>query len=796
MGCTQSKGATKDPRKPAGAAYRRNSRNRGDVPDHVPEGSDIEPFAPSPSLRKWYDTQLEEGRKYFRTPSPPEVKTPPPGVTKKKKKQAGANLPTKQKMLTLYHVAPLKHVVGKGQYSQVMLAEMTVRTTTADALVKDAIEVQNKGKLARGSPSETGKGGQEVVATGPKYLISCKEYELVGESTSFVFNRLRDEVHRLARLSFSSRLLKVLQMESVYENSKEGGANVLSGPEHLAKGRSNVLAAASGGRQATRKLSGRLAGQAPHQPPDKVRIYMEYAKYGTLQNALLTEIPKKFGKTYMHELTARAYLREVLVALAFLHENNTAHTDLCAKNVYIMNNIGSVYATCFPAYIADLPAGRFAKVPAGWVRRVLALMDPASMQPQYNVEFVGSILNDSIVSHLGWNPNDETSRANGPGDAEPITAEKAAPTQPPSEGNKKATNANAPAEENEVDDEGCRWVDDEVKLYLQGNDYTDDDTLPLPSPGSSVGPTNVFKSPNSEGLTIVHTGSFFRSPPMQTWLLPPHPYSSVTSADCGGAVQNNNSISRSVGDPVGDSLGPSSGDLAPSAGGHAEHGEASLAVRSGRRRPRKPLIKLGHYGLIRSILVGDGEGTAHKLGCVTHLAPEVMRRAPFTPESDIYAFAMMFIELTTPNGDVFADLRPKNMPLPHTREEKTAYDSQWLVNIKRYLMQHDNVVPLPPQLSDECKAMLRQCLRYDPTKRPTAVELLQTKYFLLGHWVNVATKEERMEAPWLDTNYEAAAQASGLPRLPSEITFYQTRAVLRSALGKKNGDAKQTADRT
>ncbi|ESL09267.1 hypothetical protein TRSC58_03016 [Trypanosoma rangeli SC58] len=815
MGCKLSKVKTEEwhvDKQRRNLSGRKPPNGNGDA---ASDDGDIPPFVPADELLQWYDARIEDARKTFfgsaaALDKPLGTASSQTGAHSNKNKNGSADAAGKHGVLTLYQVAPVNHVIGQGYFSKVTLADMVVHMTTADALVKGGIEAHLnccRDGTHRVPPGKTvTKAPTATLYTSPKYLIACKEYTLTESSASYIHNQLRKEVQQLTRLTYSPRLLKVLQMEPVYNDSKSAGSETNTRSKFL-EGMSFYSSGGTGSIKHSLNIGGQAASVCScHETPVKVRIYMEYARYGTLRNVLLNETPCKFGKLYMHELTVRAYLSEVLMALAFLHENNVVHSDLCAKNIYISNHLCDVYATCFPAYIADIPAGRFAKVPAAWVRRVLALMDPECMQPQYDPGD-GRVPNDSIMTHLGVIYTAENSVMQSPGDAEvsvtapPIVVEggqgqqfqavspgnpaaaAVAAAEAAGEGgnNNNGRNQNNIADENEGEEDRCHWMDLEVKMFLQENAYTEDDNIPLPSPLSSVEEADVFNSPTLDGVTIVRNGSFARSAPQVS---PPPVFSfaalsgesshNLLKPSSGSAFNNDVSLV-----PLGvesqmhaniDSSG--SGCVTSEMPTHPPKKRLSV------RRPRKPLIKLGHYGLIRSILVGDHSETVHKLGRVSHMAPEIARGGPFAPASDIYAFAMTFIELTTPNGGVFADLRPADMELPRTRQEKSEYDAAWLKNIKRYLLRNDNVVPLPSQLSEECKAMLRLCLQYDPARRPTAVELLQSKYFLLGHWVNVATKDGNMEAPWCHTNYEAAAEAAGLPRLPSDMGIYTAASLL------------------
>ncbi|CCW65092.1 unnamed protein product [Phytomonas sp. EM1] len=181
---------------------------------------------------------------------------------------------------------------------------------------------------------------------------------------------------------------------------------------------------------------------------------------------------------------------------------------------------------------------------------------------------------------------------------------------------------------------------------------------------------------------------------------------------------------------------------------------------------------------------------------IAHAAPEVIAHRQFSPASDVYAFAMTFIELVTPGGWIMSECMPKGRPKHRKGGNKKGYDDEFAANLNNWY--HQNItasadgtsdpeaslseaiaVNLPTHLSDECKKMLRSCLHPDPQKRPTAVELLRRKYFLLGGWISQRNMDGNLkedlgvqlpEEPWNgDMNFERIAEEAGFPVLPSDL---------------------------
>ncbi|CCW65093.1 unnamed protein product [Phytomonas sp. EM1] len=107
-----------------------------------------------------------------------------------------------------------------------------------------------------------------------------------------------------------------------------------------------------------------------------LRIYLELARHGTLHTFQTREMPSLFGRSYLHELTARVYMRDVLLGLFFLHENGELQYDLSARGIFLNEPICSVYKTYFPAYISEVPVGDLTRVPPIKFGRVLKLLNP------------------------------------------------------------------------------------------------------------------------------------------------------------------------------------------------------------------------------------------------------------------------------------------------------------------------------------------------------------------------------------------------------------------------------------
>ncbi|KAG8344202.1 Protein kinase domain [Trypanosoma vivax] len=766
----------------------------------------IAPFRPSASLMEWYNGELERGQRFFHAPGAGPVGVPdgegisPHGGGGKSWKLGGERGKIQDGVpgdvvgeVALYRMKLLSHTIGHGMFSKVMLADMTVHSVSSSVLARSRDDFSEK--FFDTLSKEGGEGSRT------KYLIACKEYPLSGPNVAVVHVQLMDELRRLTRLMFSPLLLKVLRVEEVYDETVRENCS-LSGK------RGSTQYSSKGGRKGKRIVKERTSSSVefcngssstavrhyhPPRVPSRLRVYMEYAKFGTLRDALMKEVPQKFGKTYMHELTVRAYMRQVLIALALLHENDVVHTDLCAKNIYVSTPINWVYGTIFPAYISDtcntndVPCANWDEARTNTVRASV-LTFPGGLLPSdvgNNESFALMDAHDATretvallcAAHntiAGARTRGSTqvgAAVHGQEDIKQLTAASLMAGVMREWGNFTV------GDDTEASADGCRqWADDEVKLFLDENAYEDGETLPICSVHSGAEPYEALNTDRIEGIAFVGNASFGRFIFPSNRLL-----TSRRASVAGNSFTANTATYKSRSKREGETAKiPADDSQSPlyrrSTSPKLERGDSvSFSATVPNRRLRRTCVKLGHYGCVRSVLVGDDRDTVHRRGAVTHLAPEIMRGGAFTPESDIYAFAMTFIELTTPHGDLYGDLKPSDLENPSTPEEWDAFHSAWLANVRQYLMGDHHHVALPQQLSVECRAMLRRCLSRAAAHRPTAVELLQHKYFLLDCWAANAARAGEIEPPWRDTDFEAAAFASGLPFLPSDA--------LRGAIG-------------
>lgn len=90
-----------------------------------------------------------------------------------------------------------------------------------------------------------------------------------------------------------------------------------------------------------------------HCAPPSLLVYMELCRYGSLQQFVDRTMTSTFGKRRLHELTARALLHEVLRTLLYLHRKDVQQRDLTPHKILIQYPLEVVYGTLFPTALGE-----------------------------------------------------------------------------------------------------------------------------------------------------------------------------------------------------------------------------------------------------------------------------------------------------------------------------------------------------------------------------------------------------------------------------------------------------------
>ncbi|XP_063699394.1 uncharacterized protein LOC134829996 isoform X2 [Culicoides brevitarsis] len=137
------------------------------------------------------------------------------------------------------------------------------------------------------------------------------------------------------------------------------------------------------------------------------------------------------------------------------------------------------------------------------------------------------------------------------------------------------------------------------------------------------------------------------------------------------------------------------------------------------------------------------------------MSPESVQSRIYTAKSDIWSFGVLLFEITTFGALPYAEV-------PDTELERYITDAKPL--------------NLPPNISDDLRALIEKCLQRDPERRPSAADIVDEltrspKILSASVDENDATARDSSSDPYRsDTGY-GTASTSGSQRRPRTITY-------------------------
>lgn len=152
-------------------------------------------------------------------------------------------------------------------------------------------------------------------------------------------------------------------------------------------------------------------------------------------------------------------------------------------------------------------------------------------------------------------------------------------------------------------------------------------------------------------------------------------------------------------------------------------------------------LKLADFGCSKIIRELESQQMHSFKGTIHFMAPEVVDHAYYSEKSDIWALGVMIMQMLTG--------RP---PFIHYA------DRMQLMNFIRNLKQPPT---LPPNISEELKEFLRNCLAIHPDDRMSSQELLQSKFILNDIGENVSrSSSESFAQEQLSSVYETYEEST------------------------------------
>lgn len=140
-------------------------------------------------------------------------------------------------------------------------------------------------------------------------------------------------------------------------------------------------------------------------------------------------------------------------------------------------------------------------------------------------------------------------------------------------------------------------------------------------------------------------------------------------------------------------------------------------------------LKLTDFGVSLSLKMKDNENTGEPAGTPNWMAPEVIKFAGASDKSDIWSLGCTIVEMLTG--------KPPYAGMPS------------FAALYRIVEDDEPPIPKKLQLSEELTEFLNSCFRKNPQDRPTAYELMKSKwmepYFNESDHIQVQPQEKEEE---------------------------------------------------
>ncbi|CUG90181.1 protein kinase, putative [Bodo saltans] len=656
-------------------------------------------------------------------------------------------------------------------------------------------------------------------------------------TTQDVVQMLRLEFRLLKSLDACPQVVRVLHVAVTQPDGSGGGGEQQQQQEQQAQKATvsggGATAAISDSQQPVVNL-----GPFPnHFRPQRARMFLEYVRHGTLTNEVrrisslfhipaLSELrlpaspavnispsagllvasplgnavspvsissscgggfPRQQNLTYpapsstgdseprLHELMVRAYMRDVLLGLAYLHENGCIHRDVKPQNILVHSLVEEMFDTYFPICLDDdivkytVPC----EVDSDVENFEEALYRPK--KPSY-LNQLNLLSNNNAAALDGAGAaagSADNKNVKNDADLHPSAVVEDAAALPAVVVKTKNPNTSIDSGDSNLDDKQAqmRLADVEAIVAESCRTPTDSkkDKKNKKKNATIVVATTAEQLQQSDNLLGgKHRGSHYAL----DGLVPVSPNEDATTAPAASAERKGPTGANPTDDDAAAAASSTATTIVVLASGD-DNGNGTVKTINRRsvkyhhpnhRQKHKTLIKLSDFGSARWTIPTDaeqGEGgaagflrdtmtagcktTMNVVGTAPYMSPEAIR-GRFTAASDIWSFGITFLELLLPVST--------NSALPSVggaavwRHKLMARDSFQLILQIASLQEPDHVPELPLHISPEARDMLRKCFAMRPGDRPTAVELLNSTYFASTWWLTRRLKRGEIEPLW------------------------------------------------